>query len=230
MCKKYQWLWKIQFQWFINLLLQPNWTFSMWNYCALQRQSNFQTTCTKETFKLWHKIYRLYDCRRCKAMYNMAVYSGRGRKHATPFMTTTGTGITRLKMCDTTCMWTRHLQSYLMIYILRQYCGPVIQIKKQWLTLLHRILKVKKADIQTRVSCNLTATMRKKKNVNILMNMDNLWNWPYYKTITDIWGKWTNLTTWQILVHYQMALQINKAIFPPSGIYHSQECYHSPLP
>jgi len=43
-------------------------------------------------------------------------------------------------------------------------------------------------------------------------------------------GKWTNLTTLRTIVHYQMALKMDRgAIFPPSGIYRSQQCYHSCL-
>jgi hypothetical protein len=43
-------------------------------------------------------------------------------------------------------------------------------------------------------------------------------------------GKWTNLTSLWTIVHYQMVLNMDReAIFPPSGIYRSQQCYHSCL-
>jgi hypothetical protein len=56
------------------------------------------------------------------------------------------------------------------------------------------------------------------------MSLENLWNHRYWVAAIDIWGKWTNLTTWQSLVHLQTAFEMNnKAIFPPSGgIYHSK--------
>jgi hypothetical protein len=48
------------------------------------------------------------------------VYSGSDRKCATPSMTATDATVTGLKMWDTNCTWTTNLQSYFMIYILRQ--------------------------------------------------------------------------------------------------------------
>ena len=54
------------------------------------------------------------------------------------------------------------------------------------------------------------------------MSLENLWNHQYWVAVIDIWGKWTNLMTWWSLVHLQTAFEMDKeAIFPPSGIYHS---------
>jgi hypothetical protein len=53
------------------------------------------------------------------------------------------------------------------------------------------------------------------------MSLENLWNHQFWVALIDIWGKWTNLMTWQSLVHLQTAFEMDKeAIFPPSGIYH----------
>ena len=60
--------------------------------------------------------------------------------------------------------------------------------------------------------------------------MDILWTQLWYETIMDIWGKWTNLIAWWTLVHYNVAFKMDKeTVFPPFGIYHSKQCYHSRL-
>jgi hypothetical protein len=100
-------------------------------------------------------------------------------------------------------------------------------------------MKLKWGDVQTGVSCNWSAMMWKnRQHVNILTNMHFyeqglifLWTSQkvgYFETLIDGWGKWTNLTACQTLVHCYMALEMDKeAIFPASGIYHSQHCHHS---
>jgi len=51
--RKYDHLWKRQVHCFICSISQPNWTYTSWNYCALERWSHFQTLCTEETRMVW---------------------------------------------------------------------------------------------------------------------------------------------------------------------------------
>jgi hypothetical protein len=77
----------------LNITVQLNTDQS--NYCALQRQSHFQTIYAKETGKVWHKNYKLCDCSTIYShMCNMPVYSGKDRECMPPSMTTTDATIT----------------------------------------------------------------------------------------------------------------------------------------
>jgi hypothetical protein len=78
----------------LNITAQLN--ISIWNYCALQEQSHFQTIYTEETQKLWHKNYQLCDSKRYRPTYNMTVYAGTDRKCTTSAMTATDATVTGL--------------------------------------------------------------------------------------------------------------------------------------
>jgi len=98
--EKFDRLLKIQTHWFINPVLQPNWTSNGRNCCALWRQSHFQTWYTEETYKFWHKDYKLCYSRTCWPVYNKTVYSGKDRKHTALSLVATDAMVTGLKIWD----------------------------------------------------------------------------------------------------------------------------------
>jgi len=76
----------------LNITAQLN--TDQWKLLCSTKTSHFQTIYTEETCMVWHKNYKLCDCKIYSPVCSMPVYLGKDRKCVPPSMTGTDATIT----------------------------------------------------------------------------------------------------------------------------------------